>query len=474
MNEVIASDTFTWILGNGVTAQAVASFCRSQQLDYLLVEEAVGAVTDSTLSLVGVDDALRRLSSLTDAQVKQRLVVSPGVPPKSLFLQAARAQQIEVVTDLDLLFDYLRAEQVLDRIQTVAVTGTNGKTTVTQWLHALLSDVVSAGKAFLAGNNEVPAIAVAQGLVDATRGRSEPVYLVLELSSFQLFHCAQPPEFNVAAILNIRPDHLEWHADFVDYHRCKHRVYQQSANIVYNRSCDLTQPLLGEGQQLWSFGSDAPRFGENNDLGCVGDELFLGHQSLAMALNSEANPADSENFLAVVVVAKALGCTNDSIQQARADFSVDAHRCQTIHVQSCKERSIRWIDNAKATNFAATISALTWLKQSRVILIVGGNIKGQNPADLLRDIQATNIVLQAVIEVESKHFQGCCHSEAKYIWAESMAGAVEQSARQAQMSDDNVDIMFSPCAASEGGLTYKDRGYEFARCIKSVVSVGNA
>ena len=353
----------------------------------------------------------------------QLVAKSPGLAPADAriapLLAAARARGVPVWGELDLftraLADLREARGYAPQL--LAVTGTNGKTTVTS-LAALL--VERAGRRVAAAGNIGPTMldTLAAALDAEAGGDALPEVWVLELSSFQLADAALGLEPDTAVVLNVTQDHLDWHGSFEGYAAAKARVYGQRAVRVVNRDDPAVEAMVappparpGKGKAVEPppvvrFGLDAPRHA--GDFGLVvehgmawlvralgsddgarrrrgaaaaDDELHLQRLMPADALRIRGRH-NAANALAALALAAAIGCPLAPMLHGLREYRGEPHRVQ--HVGRVGE--VDAVDDSKGTNVGATVAALRGLgadqSPGRLVVILGGDGKGQGFAPL--------------------------------------------------------------------------------------------
>ncbi|MFI5053435.1 MAG: UDP-N-acetylmuramoyl-L-alanine--D-glutamate ligase, partial [Acidimicrobiia bacterium] len=351
------------VVGLAATGSAVVDYTRAAGHHVTVLEDhpdAAGYRERATVAMAAGAE-LVETPSATDAAALARaadlVVPSPGVRPDHPALVAADAAGVPVRSEIDLGAARLRARS--DAPKLVAVTGTNGKTTVTTLIDAMLrrAGIVSTA----AGN-------IGRPLIDAA-GDAVAV-VVAEVSSFQLAHVTDTFAPDVAVLLNVAEDHLDWHGSAEAYVRTKAQLFAHQAagaTLVVNADdpSAATLAAAAPGQVVW-FSSGPPPAG---GYGVVGSFLCGPHGSVA-ALPGSAAPHDLTNALAAAAAAEALGADPTAIAAVLTEFAGLAHRVQLID----EIDGVRFYDDSKATNPHATASALGGFEH--VVLIAGGRNKG--------------------------------------------------------------------------------------------------
>ncbi len=375
--------------------------------------------------------------------------ISPGLSLQEELVQAARARNIPIAGDIELFAWNVRAragEKVL------AVTGTNGKSTVTALTGHLLR---SAGvDCEVAGNIGPPAL---NALIK--RGAKRPAVWVLELSSYQL-ETTWSLEPDAAAMLNLSEDHFDRYAGLAEYAEAKARVFMGKGAQVLNRCDSASMALALPARTQVTFGLDAPDMPE--DFGIADGQLMRGKERiLAVADLPLSGAHNASNALAACALACQAGVPLGALAEGLRGFHGLPHRMQRVALRG----GVEWLDDSKGTNVGATLAALKGVAR-RTVLILGGEGKGQNFAPLapvIRD-RARHVLLigrdapliRMAIEDAGVPIESCASLEA----------AVERAARVAKMGDA---VLLSPaCASFDMFRDYKHRGEAFAAAVKGL------
>ncbi|AMM20725.1 UDP-N-acetylmuramoylalanine--D-glutamate ligase [Frondihabitans sp. PAMC 28766] len=469
------------VLGLGVSGFSSADTLAELGAEVLVVapqaQEGPAAERADLLSVIGVGFVPSDLEAAPAELVgfdPEVVVVSPGLAPHHPIVLWAAASPAAVWGDVEL------AWRVRDKFTPVAdwllVTGTNGKTTTTQLVAAM---VAADGKSVAAcGNIGLP-------VLDAVREPNGFDVLAVELSSHQLHYLPLqgPGALHPAAsvCLNVEDDHLEWHGGADAYRAAKGRVYANTrVACVYNRADATTMRLVQdadveEGCRAVGFGLDLPPvsdFGIAEDL--LVDRAFLpDRQNKALelttleTLRSSGLGADHlvADVLAAAALVRAIDVAPDSIQLAVSVFHADHHRSEPVAASD----GIDWIDDSKATNPHAASASLRAAKSP--IWIVGGLFKGVDVAPLVEDIadRVKAAVLigtdrQILREAFERHAPGIPLFEVDETDTELvMTRAVAFAASVAEPGDT---VLLAPAAASfDQFADYGARGDAFARAV---------
>ena len=438
------------IVGLGATGLSVARFLRARGLPFALTDtRAAPAALDS--GEPWLQDAWAGPLDTLDATGFARIIVSPGVALEHPVLQQARAAGARLTGDIDLF-----AEQATAPV--IAITGSNGKSTVT----ALVGELLRAAgwQVAIGGNYGTPALE----LLDAA-----PELYVLELSSFQLER-SDTLAPAAAAILNISPDHLDRYADLDAYVRAKARILDRAERGVLNREdAWLREIALPESLKVISFGLDAPPgaadFGvrpareDGPDL-VRGDEVLLAAQRLR--LRGQHNWANALAALALAWPWIDAGEPRARALAALAEFAGLPHRSQWI----AEVGGVDYINDSKGTNVGATLAALRGTP-GPLVLIAGGQGKGQDFAPLADYIpgKVRGVVL---LGEDAPAIARALASVVPVQRVDDMASAVAQAAAWAEPGDT---VLLSPgCASLDMYANYQARGDDFARAVRGLAA----
>ncbi|UYO94492.1 UDP-N-acetylmuramoyl-L-alanine--D-glutamate ligase [Pollutimonas sp. M17] len=490
-------DGLTLILGLGETGVAAALWCarHGARLRVLDTRAEPGGLAGlrSELDPSSVDFRLGGDAFTEDAlQDVHTIVLSPGLSPLQepvlSFLALARARQVEVLGEIELF-----ARALADMSgqgytpKVLAVTGTNGKTTVTAMARQLVQACGLSARA--AGNISPAALAALREALDTDQ---LPEVWVLELSSFQIegTHTLVP---DAAVVLNVTQDHLDWHGSMQAYAAAKARLLQCSRVAIINRDDPLVAAMVAAAGSpaVRSFGRGGPEL--EGDLGLEGDNGMLWLTAADAAdfdlpaptsrrkKNQEApqRPAgrttrlmpvdalrvrglhNSLNALAALALVRSLGLGWANMLHALRDYAGEPHRTEYVRTVG----GVDFVDDSKGTNVGATVAALDGM-ESPAILIAGGLGKGQDFTPMIRVVRehARAVVLigrdAAAIE------QALAPSGVPVRHAATMADAVRSGFDLAQPGDT---VLLSPaCASMDMFKNYGHRGRCFVEEVQEL------
>ncbi|CAM5400427.1 UDP-N-acetylmuramoyl-L-alanine--D-glutamate ligase [Streptomyces avidinii] len=415
------------------------------------------------------------------------VVTSPGWKPDSPLFEAAAAAGVDVVGDVEIAWQLREVGQELraarsgaadasaprkDPAPWLAITGTNGKTTTTQMLASILK---AAGlRTAAVGNIGTP-------IIDVVLGEQEYDVLAVELSSYQL-HWAPSLRVHSAAVLNLAPDHLDWHGSMEAYAADKGRIYEgNTVACVYNVADRATEDLVveadvEEGCRAIGFTLGAPG---PSMLGIVDgilvDRAFVENRqknAQELAEVKDVNPPAPHNIanaLAAAALARAFGVEPRAVRDGLRDFRPDAHRVAYVD----EVASVTYIDDSKATNTHAAEASLAAFEP--VVWIAGGLAKGatfdelvQKSAKRLRGAVLIGADRALIAEALARHAPEVPVVDLDRTDTGAMLAAVREAAALAEPGDT---VLLAPaCASMDMFANYNKRGDAFADAVRELAA----
>ena len=409
------------------------------------------------------------------------IAISPGVPLATPQVRAAAARGVPVVGDIELFAQALReghgAAQALPETdaraqypaagappQVLAVTGTNGKTTVTALSGAMCR---RGGLATEVAGNISPA--ALDALMHCEDVRHRPEVWVLELSSFQL-ETTRTLNPAAATVLNLSEDHLDRYDGIGAYAQAKARIFRGEGIQVLNRDDALSRGMAVAGRKQVFFGLDAPTRAEDFGLLRVDGELWLAQGATPLLAVQElplAGLHNAANALAALALTRALDLPYTPLLAALRDFKGLPHRLEKV----AELDGVAFYDDSKGTNVGATVAALNGFSEiiargARVVLIAGGEGKGQNFAPLAQPVSrcARSVVL--IGRDAELIARALGSSGVGLLRAGSMEEAVTLARAQARTGD--VVLLSPACASFDMFRNYPHRGEVFAACVRKM------
>jgi UDP-N-acetylmuramoylalanine--D-glutamate ligase len=356
------------VAGARVTGRAILAALTPLGVRATLTDDSPSALTTYAQNGVAVIDAANAADQIADYDL---VVTSPGLPPTAPVLSAAAAAGVPIWGDVELAWQLDNSGRYGPPRRWLVVTGTNGKTTTTSMLHAML--VAAGRRALLCGNIGDPVLDVL--------GQQGELFAV-ELSSFQL-HWAPSLRPEAGVVLNIAEDHLDWHGTMDAYARDKARVLNGRVAVV-GLDDPVAAGLLSAAAApvRVGFRLGEPAAGELGVRdGVLVDNAFGEQLALAEAASIPvAGPVGVLDALAAAALARAVDVPPEAIAEALAGFQVGRHRAEVIDVVD----GVTYVDDSKATNPHAARASIA--AYPRVVWIAGGLLKGASVDELVRAV----------------------------------------------------------------------------------------
>ena len=379
------------------------------------------------------------------------IAISPGVSLRDPVIAKAVASGIPVVGDIE-LFAWTLPEQ--DRPRVLAITGSNGKTTVTSMVEHLCK---SAGKMVVAAGNISPAV------LDVIKENEQPDIWALELSSFQL-ESTSTLNADAATVLNVSEDHMDRYDSLDEYAKFKARILNGAKVQVLNRDDQRSLAMSHSGSTKATFGLSAPDNAQ--DFGLLQQEgtnwLAQGMHALLKVEELKVNGLhNAANALAALALCRAIDIPMDALLDGLRSYEGLPHRVTLIS----EINGVAYYDDSKGTNVGATVAALAGLGQ-KAVLIAGGEGKGQDFAPLKSAVQMSArgvVLIGRDADLIEAALQDC---GVPVIHGEDMVGAVTKAAELAHSGDA---VLLSPaCASFDMFRNYKHRAESFIAAVRGL------
>lgn len=399
------------------------------------------------------------------------IVTTPGwKPDKPLFAAAAEAG-VPVWGDVELAWR-LRGRDGRKAAPWLAVTGTNGKTTTVRMLASILE---AAGLRTAAVGN------IGVSLLDAVLGEETYDVLAVELSSYQL-HWAPSLRAHSAAVLNIAPDHLDWHGSMEAYAADKGRIYKgNTVACVYNAADKATEDLVREadveeGCRAIGFTLGTPGPSQVGVVeGILVDRAFVDNpnkQAQELAEVADVNPQAPHNIanaLAAAALARAYGVAPAAVRDGLRAFRPDPHRIEKV----ADVAGVAYVDDSKATNTHAAEASLA--AYDPIVWIAGGLAKGatfdelvERSAKRLRGVVLIGADRALIREALARHAPEVPVVDLDRTDTGAMSAAVLEAARLARPGDT---VLLAPaCASMDMFANYNKRGEAFADAVRALAA----
>ncbi len=433
------------IVGLGVTGQSVARYLTRMGDEFAVVDSRANppAFEAFRAEFPEVPCHLGDLDCEWIDQAEQ-LIVSPGVSVQTP--QIARAAgHAEIVGDIELFARMADAP-------VIAITGSNGKSTVTALLGAMAEQ--SGVKAAVGGNIGTPAL-------DLLEADDQQAY-ILELSSFQL-ETTFSLEPLASVVLNISPDHMDRYANLAAYAEAKAVVYQQARTRIVNRDDAIARELPGK-QEVTSFGLGEPVCDRDYGLSKIDGVVWLVQGNEQLMPESELlipGRHNTANVLAALALAEAMGLNRQACLEAARSFRGLPHRCQWV----AETAGRTWLNDSKGTNIGATVAALKGIPKP-VILIAGGQGKDQDFSELAEGLEGVSSII--LFGQDADQIAKALEGQANVHRVDTLTQSVSLAS---QLSSAGDTILFSPaCASFDQFSNYEERGRAFVQAVMELES----
>lgn len=433
------------VVGLGRTGLSCARYLQSRGLSFAVTDSRTAPPESSALEKLA-PEAEARFGGFDEALLDgaSQVVASPGVSLKEPFLMSAAARGIPIVGDIELFVREAKAP-------IAAITGTNGKSTVTT-LVGLMAN--AAGRRAIAGGNlGRPALELLDDPV--------PELYVLELSSFQL-ETTLSLRAAAAAVLNVTPDHMDRYATIAEYADAKARIFQRAQAAIVNMDDPAVRAMQYQSSRVFGFSLHAQPAADYF-VHQQGDEVILMHGRERMIAMSELKISglhNAANALASIAMCDALNLSRPACLQALHEFPGLPHRSQWV----ADVNGVRFVDDSKGTNVGATLAAVAGMS-GPLVLIAGGQGKGQDFTPLAQAFRGKvrHVVL---IGQDAKLIDTALRGIAATQFARDMNEAVQLAANAARPGET---VLLSPaCASLDMFRDYGHRGDVFAAAVRGL------
>lgn len=429
------------VLGLGSSGEAAARLLRQEGAEVTVLDSAESdALMEKAhqLNQLGIQTILGKAAERANLH-SELTVLSPGIDPQVELVQNFKRRGATFTGELELAYRFCHKP-------IVAITGTNGKTTTTQLIEMMLND---AGVRTIACGN------IGRPFSEAILSQSSIDFFTIEVSSFQLESISQfRPQ--VAVWLNFTPDHLDRYASLKQYHSAKLRIFERQGedDFAIVNAQDSLPSLLA---QRISFSA----YGDGADFVCWENVIhFRGEPILALADTQLSGVHNTENLMAALGVAYALGIAWDAAAAGLRRYRLLPHRCE--HVGEVD--GVTFINDSKATNLDALVKALESAPRP-VILIAGGKDKGFE-FDSIVALVARQVKYAVLLGEMAERIAEAWSSQVPCHPVPTLSEAVTIARRHAQPGDT---VLFSPGTSSfDMFKNYADRGNQFRQLVKEL------
>jgi UDP-N-acetylmuramoylalanine--D-glutamate ligase len=428
------------VLGLGISGMEAAKLLQGRGARVTVRDNATGDARVSQRA-----EALRRLGvsvELGEAIASMPrfdfCVLSPGINPDAPLVRGLRQAGLPMFGEMEVAYRFCQCP-------IVAITGTNGKTTTTELVDAVLA---AGGKRTKASGN------IGTAFSAAVRDSANLDVMVLEVSSFQLEHIVEfRPRISVH--LNLTPDHLDRYGSMEEYETAKWQIFRnQTADDCAIVNTNLRLPAITAKKITFSVTGGAA------DYQLIDGWLVAhGEQVLEQSRTNLIGPHNAENMLAALAVADLYRVPREAAIRALCDYKPLPHRCEKVGVID----GVTFINDSKATNIDALEKALLAMRSS-VVLIAGGKDKGLDFSGL-RPLLREKVKAVVLIGQMTEKLFHAWNTVVPCVVAATLADSVERARRLAEPGDV---VLFSPgCSSFDMFKDFEDRGDQFRALIRA-------
>ncbi len=439
------------VLGLGLTGMSIVRFLKNQNLNVVVFDSRVSpperkALADEFPSVPFINSEFSEALSSDFSQ----LVISPGLSPELVMIKDAIERDVDVIGDVELFARYVKTP-------VVAITGSNGKSTVTSMVHEM---ALKAGLNSAIGGN------IGTPVLDLLEQEKEVDLFVVELSSFQLESISSLKP-KVSVVLNISADHMDRYVSLAEYANTKAKIYRAAEICIINSEDSMVAEMVADAQSIISFGEREPGADETSyGFREIEGVLWLakGKQNLISSRDLLIiGKHNYQNALAALALAEAIDISLENALQALREFSGLQHRSEFV----VESDGVSWFNDSKGTNVGATIAAINGL-EGEIVLIAGGKSKGAEFSELRATVNEK--VKAVVLMGEDAEIIKQAFSDATPVFIENdMAGAV---CRANELACQGDNVLLSPaCASFDMYENYQQRGEVFKSEVIKMVNL---
>ena len=446
------------IVGLGTTGLSVARYLASQQAKLQAKYKQAFAVVDSRESPPGAEELKKQYTDVPYhfgdfdtpwMNSAKQLVVNPGIAIATAEIQQAQQAGVQIIGDIELFARHI-AERKGDAKPIIAITGSNGKTTVTDLLDLMAK---KSGIKVATGGN------IGTAALDLLSSEDTELF-VLELSSYQL-ETTPSLQTLAAVILNISEDHLDrYNNNFEEYAQAKAVIYHNCEHIICNREDAYSLRFAkqaGAEKVITSFGLDEPEEGNYGLRQQDGREWLVKGNKLLMLSDDVKLPGQHNiaNALAALALGEVAGLEFSAMLSAIREYDGMAHRTQLL----TEIEGVNWYNDSKGTNVGATLAALSGLP-GKTVLIAGGQGKG---ADFLPLAEVINKKARGVVLMgeDADKIAAVIDASIATIFVSDMSEAVSKAYQLAKGSERDNVLLSPACASFDMFENYVKRGDAF-------------
>lgn len=432
------------VVGLGETGFSVAKFLHQHAFSFAVIDSRTKPpFNDALLQDFPDTPVFTGGFDNTAFDVATHLIVSPGVSLQEELIQKAMLSGTQLISDID-LFACSTNKPI------IAITGSNGKSTVTTMLGAM--GHAANTKTAIGGNLGTPALDLLKENVEL---------YVIELSSFQLERTSAL-NASIATVLNISADHMDRHENLADYAEEKQRIFSGNGAMVLNEDDAIVKAMKRKGRELFTF-SVTKKTGFHLETQQDEEWLMSANQPLMRKADLSVEGLHNvANALAALALGTAAKLDTLAMCNALSSFKGLDHRMQKI----ANIKGVTWINDSKATNIGACIAALKGY-QNKIILIAGGDAKGADIQELIPSIKekTKGVVL---LGKDAEKIDNAINGSVPSYRAKTIQEAVKIAATLAKKGES---VLLSPaCASIDQYKNYQERGDKFIAAVMELAA----
>jgi len=445
-------DSNILIVGLGKTGASIFDFLISKKLSFRVLDSRKNPPNLELYKNKGIEIVLGGLFEEHFIWA-DTIILSPGVSKNEQVIKNARANGKVIIGDIELFLNEVTAP-------VVAITGSNGKSTVTSMMDSIGQCSDSNFKISIGGNIGIPALELLQYKSDLN---------VLELSSFQL-ESIESMSFVTSVILNLSEDHMDRYDSFDDYCLAKLKLLNGDGNFILNYDDKVIRKfseLYENKNNIYWFTLNRPsenQFGIIQQYGTKWICINESGQFVKLLNCSKLNVVGEHNIsnvMVALIISRLSSIDSEAIKAGLIQFTGLPHRSQLIK----NSEGIQWINDSKATNVAATSAAVVGLKNNSLILIMGGQSKGQN-FEILNSIITSNVKLIILFGEDADLINEALNKNNKTVITDDLNSAVLLAKQNSEQGDT---VLFSPaCASFDMFNNFEHRGDCFKHIVEEV------
>ena len=406
-------------------------------------EEDISTIEELEKLGIKTETGGNREETLLNADV---IITSPGIPPHAEVYQVLKNHKIETFGEIDLAYKETD-------VPIIAVTGTNGKTTVTKLVTEILCNGGLSAKA--CGNIGTPITSLLKEKLD---------YLVAEISSFQL---ATNPSFKpqIAAFLNYAPDHLDWHGNEQEYFNAKANLFlkKEPTWAIFNAlNFKIAYLKLDISSEVYFFGREA----EDKCVFVKENKIFVKDKSKKLTEIISLNEIplkgkhNVENIMAATAIAFIAGIEPETIRETVKNFSPPEHRIEFV----ASIDGIEYYNDSKATNPESAVCALKSFENTKMALIAGGRDKGTDLTEFCNEVKKHANAVILIGEATERFRKALQNAGFNDIYEQF---SLEEAIDKAETLNPQVILLSPACASYDMFKNFEERGQVFKNHVHS-------